>query len=82
MSPRLLPAGGGLRRTLDVLGAADTIVWEATVEPGRFTSVSDSVEGLLGYPAREWIDEPAAWLAHVNPEDRDRVVEAWTKAAE
>src|SRR5918995_361821 len=82
MSPRLLPAGGGLRRVLDVLGGADTIVWEATVEPGRFTSVSDTVQGLLGYPPRAWIDDPDSWLGHVHPEDRDRVVEAWTKAAE
>ena len=82
MSPRLLPAGGGLRRVLDVLGGADTIVWEATVEPGRFTSVSDTVEGLLGYPPRAWIDDPDSWLGHVHPEDRDRVVEAWAKAAE
>jgi PAS domain S-box-containing protein len=82
MSPRLLPVGGGLRRVLDVLGGADTIVWEATVEPGRFTSVSDTIEGLLGYPPRSWIDDPDSWLGHVHPEDRDRVVEAWTRAAE
>ena len=81
MSPRLLPAGGGLRRVLDVLGDADTIVWEAAAEPGRFTSVSDTVEGLLGYPPREWIDDPGSWLGRVHPDDRDRVMEAWTEAA-
>jgi PAS domain S-box-containing protein len=80
MSPRLLPAGG-LRRVLDVLGGADTIAWEATAEPGGFTSVSDSVEGLLGYPPRAWIDDPTSWLGRVHPDDRDRVVDAWTKAA-
>jgi PAS domain S-box-containing protein len=67
---------------LDVLGDADTIAWEATAEPGGFTSVSDSVEGLLGYPPRAWIDDPASWLEHVHPDDRTLVVEAWSKAAE
>jgi PAS domain S-box-containing protein len=67
---------------LDVLGGADTIAWEATLEPGGFTSVSDSVEGLLGYPPRTWLDDPASWLEHVHPDDRDRLVEAWTKAAD
>ena len=81
MSPRLLAAGGGLRRVLSVLGGADTIVWEAAAEPGRFTSVSDTVEGSLGYTPHEWLDDPGAWLGRVHEEDRDRVVEAWTKAA-
>src|SRR5919106_2561637 len=82
MSPRLLPAGGGLRRVLEVLGDADTVAWEATAEPGGFTSLSDSVEGVLGYPPSAWIDDPAAWLAHVHADDRDRLVEAWTRAAD
>jgi PAS domain S-box-containing protein len=64
-----------------MLGGADTIVWEAASEPGRFTSVSDTVEGILGYAAHEWMDDPAFWLGRVHPDDRDRVVEAWTNAA-
>ncbi len=51
------------------------------MEPGRFTSVSDTVEGLLGYTPRGWIDDPASWLSRVHDDDRDRVIEAWTKAA-
>jgi PAS domain S-box-containing protein len=82
MSPRLLAAGGGLRRVLEVLGGADTVVWEAASEPGVFTSVSETVERLLGYTSREWIDDPASWLGRIHPDDRDRVVDAWTKAAD
>jgi PAS domain S-box-containing protein len=82
MSPRLLSAGGGLRRVLDVLGDDHTVVWEAGMEPGLFTSVSSTIEGLLGYSPREWVDDPLSWLARVHPDDRDRVIEAWTKAAE
>ena len=80
MSPRLLPAG--LRRVVELLGGADTIAWEAAAEPGRFISVSDTVEDLLGYAPRELIDEPGSWLGRVHPDDRDRLVEAWTAAAE
>jgi PAS domain S-box-containing protein len=82
MSPRLLSAGGGLRRVLDVLGDDHTVVWEGATEPGLFTSVSNTVEGLLGYSPREWVDDPLSWLARVHPDDRDRVMDAWTRAAE
>ena len=82
MSPRLLPAGGELRRLLGTLGDVDTVVWEAGPEPGAFTSLSDSVEALLGYRAREAIDEPGFWLEHVHPDDRERVREAWSHAAD
>jgi PAS domain S-box-containing protein len=82
MSPRLLSAGGGLRRVLEVLGDGATVVWEAGTEPGLFTSVSSTVEELLGYSPREWVDDPESWLARVHPEDRDQVVEAWTRAAD
>jgi PAS domain S-box-containing protein len=82
MSPRLLSAGGGLRRVLNVLGDGTTVVWEAGTEPGLFTSVSSTVEELLGYAPREWVDDPESWLARVHPDDRDQVVEAWTRAAE
>jgi PAS domain S-box-containing protein len=81
MTPRLLPAGG-LRRVLDVLGEGHAVVWEAGTEPGHFTSVSSAVEELLGYAPREWVEDPASWLARVHPDDRDRVVDAWKEAAE
>ena len=82
MSPRLLPAGGELRRLLGTLGDVDTVVWEAGPEPGAFTSLSDSVEALLGYRAREAIDEPGFWLEHVHPDDRERIRDAWIRAAD
>jgi PAS domain S-box-containing protein len=81
MAPRLLPAGE-LRRVLDVLGEGHAVVWEAGMEPGHFFSISDAVEELVGYGPREWIEDPASWLARVHPDDLDRVVDAWTNAAE
>lgn len=52
------------------------------MEPGLFTSVSNTIEGLLGYSPREWVDDPLSWLARVHPDDRDQAIDAWTKAAE
>ena len=58
-----------------LVNAIDGIVWEA--EPGtfRFLFVSDKAERLLGYPVRQWTEEPEFWRNHVHPEDRDWAAE-------
>lgn len=80
MTPRLLPAGGELRRVLGMLGDAETIVWEGDPETRRFTSVSDTSRSILGFSPRELIEDPDPWLGRVHPDDHDRVVEAWDRA--
>jgi PAS domain S-box-containing protein len=82
MSPRLLPAGGERRRVLDALGDVDTVVWEGTGEPGRFTSISGSARGVLGSHARSFVDEPGSWFDRVHPDDRAAASEAWAAAAD
>jgi len=37
--------------------------------------VSPHIETLLGYTAREWIDDPVLWYQRLHPEDKDR----WNK---
>ena len=81
MSPRLLPAGGERRRVLDALGDVDTVVWEGTDEPGRFTSISGAARGVLGSRTRSLIDDPAAWLERIHPDDHEAAIEAWSAAA-
>lgn len=81
MSPRLLPAGGELRRVLSVLGEADSVVWEGETEPGRFLSVSGAVERLLGHNAGAFLEDDGFWIEHVHPDDRDRASAAWRRAA-
>jgi PAS domain S-box-containing protein len=65
-----------------MLGDADTIVWEADPASGRFTSVSETLEHLLGYPPRAWLGDPASWLERIHPDDRPGVVEAWESVGE
>src|ERR671934_1647579 len=81
MSPRLLPAGGELRRVLTVLGEADSVVWEAETEPGRFLSVSGAVERLLGHDGSAFLEDDRFWIEHVHPDDRERAAAAWRRAA-
>ena len=80
MSPRLLPAGGELRRVLGMLSDADTVVWEADPDSRWFTSLSESAEGILGFSPKEWLDDPDLWLSRVHPEDEERVLATWEQA--
>jgi PAS domain S-box-containing protein len=65
---------------LGMLGDADAIVWEADPVSGRFTSVSDAAERLLGYPVQAWTEEPAFLFERVHPDDREALTEAWEGA--
>ena len=42
--------------------------------------ISPQVEDLLGYPREAWLTEDELWLDVLHPDDRDRMVEADTKA--
>ncbi len=55
------------------------IVWRADPETWQFTFVSDEAESILGYPVRQWLDEPDFWVRHIYPEDRDWVVASCTR---
>ena len=37
------------------------------------TFVSDNVQSQLGYPASEFIKDPAFWSNHIHPEDKERI---------
>jgi PAS domain S-box-containing protein len=65
---------------LGMLGDADAIVWEADPASGRFTSVSDAAERLLGYPVQAWTDDPSFLVDRVHPDDRSALTEAWEAA--
>ena len=51
---------------VESLGA---IVWEADPETFQFLFVSGHAEAVLGYPVRQWIDEPDFWRRHTHPGD-------------
>ncbi len=38
------------------------------------TFVSGNVQSLLGYPASAFLEDPAFWLNHIHPDDREKVL--------
>ena len=46
------------------------------------TYVSPQIEQLLGITPREYIDDPALWLKHLHPEDRDEALITYLRGRE
>jgi PAS domain S-box-containing protein len=61
-------------RYQSLVDGLDAIVWEADVQSLQFTFVSRRAETILGYPVSQWLSEPAFWVNHIHPEDRDAAV--------
>ena len=57
-----------------LIESIDGIVWEAEADTLRFTYVSPRAERLLGYPARQWLEDPGFWRNHLYPDDREAAV--------
>ena len=57
-----------------LLNSVDGIVWQANLPGLHFTFVSEQAERILGYTARQWLEEPDFWQNHIHPEDRERAV--------
>ncbi len=59
----------------DLVEALPAVIYQA--EPGRegaWRYVSAHVETLLGYTAREWIEDPTLYVRCLHPDDREAVV--------
>lgn len=52
------------------------VIYSTTWEDGGYrpSYVSANLAGLIGYDRAELLAEPEFWVAHVHPEDRERVV--------
>jgi PAS domain S-box-containing protein len=51
------------------------VLYEAEpVEPFAARWVSENIELLSGFPARQFLDDPMFWAARLHPQDHDRVV--------
>src|SRR5438132_3917698 len=73
--------GSELRRVRSLIADLDAVVWEADAPTMRFTFVSEGVSDILGYTRREWLAEPDFWADHIHPEDRERAMAAFMRAA-
>ena len=72
-SERLTADVEGTRRRLsELVNGIDAAIWESDADLRRFTFVNDHARALLGIETAEWVAEPAFWLEHVHPEDRER----------
>jgi len=56
------------------------IVWEADPNTFQFSFVSRQAERMLGYPLREWLEQPQFWIQHLHPEDRQWAAEVCLEA--
>jgi PAS domain S-box-containing protein len=54
----------------DLLQSIEGIVWEAEIESGLITFVSDQLLPILGYSPKEWLGHPGFWTTHIHPEDQ------------
>ncbi len=75
-APRATPRADGFRRLLE---ATSIIQWEADARTRDFTYVGSQAERLLGFPLDDWY-QPAFWLTHLHPDDRERVLRLREKA--
>lgn len=79
--PPMTSSGGDLRRMRSLLADLDGIVWEADARTMLFTFVSEGATRLVGYSPREWLAEPTFWADRVHPDDRERMIAQFVRAA-
>jgi len=59
----------------------DGIVWEADARTMLFTFVSGGSIRILGYTPQEWLAEPTFWADRIHPDDRERMIAQFVRAA-
>jgi PAS domain S-box-containing protein len=86
----VLPAGragavlvreGGITAP-DVLNHLDAAVWAVELRSMNFVFVNGQAQGLLGFPADFWINNPSFWADRVYPGDRELVTQCYRHAIE
>jgi PAS domain S-box-containing protein len=56
-------------RLQSIIDTIDGIVWEVDLATMQFTFVSPQAERILGFPARQWLEEKDFWTNHMHPDD-------------
>ncbi len=69
-------------RTIVERVPAVAYVWDAADQPGDVPAayISPQIERLIGFSAREWLDDPSRWAQQVHPDDLPAVLDAWASA--
>jgi len=72
MSQSVSPFASGDRFYETIVHSLGGIVWAADPLTFQFTFVSEQAERILGYPIREWLEDPRFWRRHTHPDDVER----------
>ena len=73
--------GSELRRVRSLIADLDGIVWEADARTMLFTFVSSGSTPILGYTPQEWLADPTFWADRIHPDDRERTIAQFVRAA-
>lgn len=65
-----------------LLTPTDEFVWEAELEPLRFTFVGQLSQRILGHTPARWLANADFWLEVIHPDDRQRVLRLRALAGE
>ncbi len=68
-------------RYRELVQGLDAIVWEGEADTFQFTFVSRRAKEVLGYPLKQWLQKPDFWISHLHPEDRERTLARYKRAA-
>jgi len=56
-----------------LLNSIEGVVWEAELNPPRYTFISKQAERITGYPAEKWLEDIKFWRTHIHPEDKEKI---------
>src|SRR4051794_6787098 len=59
-----------------MVAGLNAIVWERDPVTWRFRFVNARAEEVLGYPVRQWLDDPGLWQRILHSDDADEVLAA------
>jgi PAS domain S-box-containing protein len=79
--PPMSSPGSELRRVRSLIADLDGIVWEADARTMLFTFVSGGSTPILGYTPQEWLADPTFWADRIHPDDRERTIAQFVRAA-
>ncbi|MGZ4154488.1 MAG: PAS domain-containing sensor histidine kinase [Actinomycetota bacterium] len=79
--PPMTSPGSELRRARSLIADLDGIVWEADARTLLFTFVSSRSLDIVGFTPQEWLAESTFWADHVHPDDRERMIAQFVRAA-
>jgi PAS domain S-box-containing protein len=53
-----------------LLRSIDGVVWEADTDMQQFTFISDHIQHITGFSAKNWLRRPGFWRTRIHPEDQ------------